>query len=121
MEKLEDSPVTAKHIKAWSRVDPVISQVLEFVHTGWPSETNDVNLKPYWKRKTELSSCDGCLIWGNRVVIPEVGRAEVLQELHDSHPGETRMKRLARMFVWWPEMDQEIVNVVKSCVTCHSN
>ncbi len=79
------------------RVDPVISQVLEFVHTGWPSETNDVNLKPYLKWKTELSSCDGCLMWGNQVVIPEVGRAEVLQEFHDSHPGETRMKRLARM------------------------
>ncbi len=60
-------------------------------------------------------------MWGNQVVIPEVGRAEVLQELHDSHPGETRMKRLARMFVWWPGMDQEIVNVVKSCVTCLSN
>ena len=95
MEKLEASPVTAERIKAWSRTDPVISRIPEF--TGWPSFTDDVNLKPYEKRKAEFSSCDGCLLWGKRVVIPEVGRAEVLQELHDSHPGESRMKRLARM------------------------
>ena len=73
MEKLEASPVTAEHIKAWSRTDPVISRILEFVHTGWPSFTDDVNLKPYEKRKVEFSSCDDCLLWGNRVVIPEVG------------------------------------------------
>ena len=121
MEKLEASPVTAERIKAWSRTDPVISRILEFVHTGWPSFTDDVNLKPYGKRKAEFSSCDGCLLWGNRVVIPEVGRAEVLQELHDSHPGESRMKRLARMFVWWPGMDQEIENTVKSCWNCQKN
>ncbi len=53
-------------------------------------------------------------MWGNRVVIPEVGQAEVLQELHDSHQGETRMKRLARIFVWCPGMDQEIISNVQN-------
>ena len=32
---------------------------------------------------------------GKRVVVPKAGREEVLRELHDAHPGETRMKRIA--------------------------
>ena len=31
------------------------------------------------------------------------------------------MKRLARMFVWWPGMDQAIENTVKSCWNCQKN
>ena len=55
------------------------------------------------------------------MIIPKPGRAEVLQELHEAHPGATRMKRLARMFVWWPGMDQDIEEKVKSCPECQSH
>ena len=58
---------------------------------------------------------DGCILWGSRVVVPEPGRARVLKELHQGHPG---MGRLARMFTWWPKMDQEIEELVASCVVC---
>ena len=44
----------------------------------------------------------GCLLWNNRVVIPLPGRAIVLNELHEGHPGTSRMKSLARTIVWWP-------------------
>ena len=37
----------------------------------------------------------------------------VLHELHGGHPGETCMKRLARMFVWWPGITQHIEDSVK--------
>jgi len=52
-------------------------------------------LMPYWGKRWELSSHDGCLLWGNRVVIPTPGQADVL---HEAHPGFTRLKRLARTF-----------------------
>ena len=34
--------------------------------------------------------------------------AGLLEELHMGHPGEARMKSLARMFVWWPTTDENI-------------
>ena len=55
------------------------------------------------------------------MIVLEEGRADVLQELHDAHPGESHMKTLARIFVWWPGVDQEIVNTVKSCPVCQEN
>ena len=34
IERLDDSPVTAHHINVWTRRDPVLSKVLEFVEWG---------------------------------------------------------------------------------------
>lgn len=61
---------------------------------------------------------DGCLLWGNRVVIPPQGRNKLLVELHEMHPGTSRMKSLARSFVWWPNLDRDIDNSVKECDVC---
>ena len=58
---------------------------------------------------------------GNRVVIPSALRDKVLKDLHQSHPGMSKMKALARSYFWWPEMDKNIENVVKSCQKCQIN
>ena len=52
--------------------------------------------------KDELSIQHGCILWGVRVIVPPPGRSIVLDQLHEAHPGITRMKQLARSFVWWP-------------------
>ena len=41
------------------------------------------------------------------IVLP-LGRNQELSELHGGHPGCVRMKSVARMFCWWPEMDVEL-------------
>ena len=41
------------------------------------------------------------------MVVPQKGRAVILRELHSGHPGVSRMKALAWMFVWWPKIDEE--------------
>ena len=77
-------------------------------------------MKPFTVRKTELSVQDGCLLWGNRVIVPQQGRKQLLQELHEGHPGIARMKSRARMFFWWPGMDKDIEARVKLCTDCQS-
>jgi len=53
-------------------------------------------------------------------VIPTPGRADVLHELHEAHPGSTRMKRLAHTFVWWPGIDKDIEMKVSCFLECQS-
>ena len=87
---------------------------------GWP-ESTEPELKPFAVRKDELSIQDGCLLWGGRVVIPPQVREEVMLELHEAHPGIARMKSLARQYVWWPRMNANLKQKVKTCKTCQSS
>ena len=52
------------------------------------------------------------------MIVPQKGRRLVLEELHESHTGSSKMKSLARTYVWWPKMDTDIVEMAKSCSVC---
>ncbi|KRX70014.1 Uncharacterized protein T06_15952 [Trichinella sp. T6] len=72
-------------------------------------------------RQLEISVHKGCLLWGNRVVIPFQARSRLLTMLHDGHPGIVRMKALARSYFWWPKMDEDIEKTVNTCNVCQSS
>ena len=120
LQHLDESPVTVNDIRKWTKRDPLLAQVLQFVEQGWPHKF-DSSLAPYSSRSTELSVLDGCILWGARVVIPPQGQQAVLQELHTAHPGMTRMKALAIMYVWWPGLDTDIEESVRLCDECQLN
>ena len=111
------TPVTFLQIRQWINRDPLLSKVRELVQHGW-QESEEEQLKPFQQRKEELSVQDSCVLWGNRVIIPSVGRERVLQVLHDGHPGISKMKQLARSVVWWPRIDVDIEKTVKGCLQC---
>ena len=69
----------------------------------------------------ELSVIDGCLIRGSRVIISTQGQNHVLSQFHDTHSSISRMKGLARSYVWWQGLDKDIENVVKHCNTCQTH
>lgn len=59
---------------------------------SWPSVRDDPDLQPYMRRQEELSVEEGCILWGSRVIIPPRGRQTMIEELHEAHPGASRMK-----------------------------
>ena len=100
------------------RWDPVLSQVLHNVLHGWPDCCTAADLQPFFNRQKELTSTAGCILWGNRVVIPALHQLDIVEELHEGHPGIVRMKALARSHVHWPGIDAELENKVRSCNGC---
>ncbi len=112
---LSTTAMNPSDIKTWTDKDPVLSQVRKYLHHGWSNKKPSNDLKPYKSRKNELNLMEGCVLWGVRVIVPPQGRRLVLQELHDTCLG---VSALARIFVWWPGMDSEIEDVVKSCSSC---
>ena len=118
IDHLSTTSVKAENVKEWTTKDPLLSQVRRHTLLGWPESPLGDDFKPYQSRSSELSVLDGCVLWGSRVIIPPQGRQAVLNELHDTHPGTSRMKALARSYIWWPQMDAEIENCVKSCSVC---
>ena len=95
METLNNSPTSSVDIARWTRREPLLSQVYKFTLDGWPQKWA-TELQPYALRRYELSAHQGCILWGTRVVVPPTGRKVVLKELHDGHPGVSKVKALSR-------------------------
>ena len=82
--------------------------------------TVDDELIPFKNRMNELTIEQGCILWGIRVIIPTKLRQLVLQELHETHAGSTKMKSIARSYVWWPNLDRNIEELSSACIVCQS-
>lgn len=120
VEYLDTTPLSCAKIKLWTDHDPVLSRIRKWVQEGWPKEFKEGSpeLQPFIRRRDELSTEGGCILWGSRVIVPLKGRKQALKILHEAHPGIVRMKALARGYVWWPGMESEIELCVRQCTDC---
>ena len=123
VEHLNTTPLSWKQLRIWTEHDPTLTWVRKLVQDGWPASEglNNPDLQPYSRRRDELSGEGGCVLWGNRVVVPPKGRGRAIQMLHETHPGIVQMKSLARRYMWWPGMDSDIESCVKQCTECQSS
>ncbi len=110
-------PVACTDMERASRRDPIISKVMHYTRQGWP-QTFSLSLKHFSHRRDEFTVEGDCLLWGTRVVIPLQLQEAVLKELHQGHPGVTRMKAAARSHLWWPGLDHDLEKVARSCLSC---
>ena len=102
-------PVTFKDIQKATRRDALLGKVYRYMLDGWSSQIPD-ELKVFKNKETELSTENGCLMWGIRVIVPQTLHSQVLKSLHINHPGITRMKTIARSYFWWGVDWIEILN-----------
>ena len=97
--------------------DPILSQLMRFVKEGWPHAFSE-ELKDFKKLENLLSTENGCVFYGLRVIIPSTLRNHILKLLHLGHFGMQRMKQLARSTVYWPRIDFDIEDLCRKCTSC---
>ena len=90
---------------------------MRFVKEGWPHAFSE-ELKDFKKLENSLSTENGCVFYGLRVIIPSTLRNHILKLLHLGHFGMQRMKQLARSTVYWPRIDFDIENLCRKCTSC---
>ena len=99
-------------------MDPILSRVYLYTVNGWSIEMSYPSFMSCSVWKAELSVEQGCVLWGVMVIVHSVLQEQMLTELHETHPGRTKKKAIARSFVWWPNMDSDIENMVSKCEVC---
>ena len=87
----------------WCR--PVLTSWAAVVHLSIVARRSTEELKSYFNRREELTLERNCLLSGIRAVVHKPLQGLVLEELHYNHSGMNQMKRIARSYVWWPNID----------------
>jgi len=108
--------------RSCTNTDETSQVVMDYVITGWPSDKGQVDelAREYFSYREELSVEDGLLFKSDRVVVPRAMRAEVLDEIHGAHMGESKSLSYARDYVFWPGMSAQVKDRVRSCGICNA-
>lgn len=100
--------------------DEILSQLIKYIKHGWPRKIKNINncFKEYFKIRNEISYTHGLLYKNCRIIVPKNLRNDILKNLHYSHQGIERTKRLARESVYWPNITIDVEKYVSMCMIC---
>ncbi|KFD58860.1 hypothetical protein M514_00023, partial [Trichuris suis] len=111
-------PVTSELISRATAEDSILTEVMKCIMDNWAKPPVSKQLQPFFNRRNALSVVEGCIMMTDRVVIPKRLQPAILKQLHQGHPGIVQMKAIARSYIYWPGLDNEIETVVRSCDKC---
>ncbi len=92
-------------------------QLRQFIRESWPKSVPD-ELAEYSRHQTSLGTFRGLIIYCRCLWIPHSMRNEIMQRLHASHMGQTKMYSLAQTSVWWPGLRADITRISEACRHC---
>ena len=113
-------PIDVKRIKSVCEQDTTHHTLRNMVYRGWPEYRKQcpAELWDYWNFRCDLVIDDGLVLKGDRIVIPDTLREEVLRAIHTGHQGETKCILLARESVFWPGVGKDIQKMIQECPVC---
>ena len=94
------------------------SNVLYALRQGWSCRAKKLFHNLYVHRDELSITPEGILCFREMVVVPPALRKEMLAHLHSTHMSSGHMRSLSRLTCWWPTINVDIDNFVKSCNNC---
>ena len=111
--------VTLSDMRCETSKDVMLSKLLAQIKNGkW---SRDTDLEPYSRIKDELSIFEGVILRGNRIVVPQSLRKQILSLAHEMHQGIVKTKQFLRTRFFWPGMDDPTEEMIKNCQACVVN
>ena len=119
---LSVSPNRLQQFKRVTADDPEMQLLIGAIHKGWPLCRKDcpAKLVPYYDSRSELVEDGGLVYRGERLVVPQSLRADMLKEIHRSHIGIGGCLRRARELLYWPRINAGVKDYVSKCSVCQS-
>jgi hypothetical protein len=110
-------------LRAAADGDAGYAALIEAISTGFLSrrDRTDLAVRQYWTIRQQLSTEDGLVLFGSRVVVPSAARRTVLSKLHASHQGIVRTKQRAAQTVYWPGITNDIIQMIERCEPCQEH
>ncbi|KAJ8887318.1 hypothetical protein PR048_013533 [Dryococelus australis] len=106
-------------------LNQVHDNLATIIKEGWPGRKSDIPecVQEYWHCRDELSVHDGTIFRGERLVVLQEMRVEILMKAHASHQGLEASVCKVRNMLYWPQMKYglERKNIVKKCLQTKSD
>ena len=100
--------------------DPALRLLLEKIESGTlPEICPREDIIPYWQYRKSLYTCDGVIMYKDRVVMPPSLRQSASESLHAAHQSVSTMEQRARDIIFWPGMTADIQRIRDACTDCN--
>ncbi|KAF0290631.1 uncharacterized protein FJT64_011181 [Amphibalanus amphitrite] len=111
--------ISEEELSDASAADECLSVVRGYVSGQWPRQRDvDPRAAGFFQVRDELSVHGQLLLRGDRLVVPAALRERVLTNAHAGHQGVVRTKQRLRERFWWPRLDRQVRDLLKSCEVC---
>ncbi len=110
--------VTLEQMKRGTEKDATMQRLIHAIQRGYINNIDRRKLMPYRYVFDELSTADGLVLRGSKLVVPESLRDKVVTLAHEGHQGIVRTKQFLRATTWFPGMDKRIETEVAHCMAC---
>jgi hypothetical protein len=119
---LEVTEPRLEEIRQHTANDNGLQVLKDTIQKGWPEQKQEVppEAVPYFHFRDEMSIHDGIICRGERAIIPQSLRRNMLERIHASHIGVEGCLKRARECLYWPRMNAEVKAYIETCDVCRS-
>jgi hypothetical protein len=109
-----------QEIKTLTDQDDQLVLLKKTILKGWPEARHQCpsQILAYWNYRDELTSIDGLIMKGNKIIIPKAIRSKMLELVHSGHMGVEKCLSRARDVMFWPGISADITTMVLNCNIC---
>lgn len=113
-----DVPIDFKMIQQNTEIDTDLKFIVKAIMENNFDQLDKSKYKAFIAKKDDLYIDQGVILWGYRVIVPTTLRKPLLEQVHQTHLGIVKTKSILRSYVWWPQIDKDIENLIKGCEAC---
>ena len=73
---------------------------------------------PYYSIRNTITHIDGLIFKDQLLILPNTLRKEMMQQAHAAHGGTGAYRRRLRDIAYWPGINNDIENYIKTCPSC---
>ena len=113
--------ITWERVKEAVATDHKYQALIELVRDGFPEKKQEVigSLRIFWPMREELCIVGGIVAKGQKILVPQSLRSEVLEGLHSAHQGVTGMAANANQRLFWPGFNADLNMTRAQCGRCN--
>ena len=112
--------ISTAQLQKESARDDTLQLLLKYIRSSFPASRSHLPIpaRAFWNARLHLHERNNLVYFGDRVVIPEVLKQDVLDGLHLAHQGVTAMVLRAQSAFFWPGIQADIQRRRDSCISC---